>query len=93
MPVVLVQWILEAIFLTEQALCPLRTFLIAENPAIHVLRFDHENAVPRDNNMVDLGRPVSVLESNVVDRRVDFRIEQNLLSECACGFADPAFDK
>ena len=55
MQVVLVQRILELKLLAaRQGLRPLRTLLIAENPAGHDLGFDHENAEARNDDVVDL---------------------------------------
>lgn len=93
MAVVLVQRVLETVFLAEQALRPLGAFRVAENPASHVLGLNDEDAVFRDDDVVDLGGSVSGLQRDVVQREINLRVEQQLLGNRAEGFADPALDE
>lgn len=86
-------WVLEAELLAVQALRPLRTLRISENPACYVFGFDDKNALPGDDNMVDLGRPVARLLRNVVQREIDLRIEQQFVRDSAKRFAEPALDQ
>ena len=82
MPVILVQRILERKLLAAgQRLRPLRTLLITENPAGHVLGFDHENAEARNDDVVDLRRAIAGGQRDVVDVFVDVGIEEDLLGE------------
>ena len=52
--VVLAQRVLELEGAFVELLRPLRLFLAAEDPAAHVLRFQHEDAVAREEYVVDL---------------------------------------
>ena len=88
MPVILVQRILERKLLAAgQRLRPLRTLLIAENPAGHVLGLDHENAEARNDDVVDLRRAVAGGQRDVVDVFVDVGVEEDFFGEGGLEFA------
>jgi len=91
--IVLVKRVLEAVFFSEQALGPLSALLVGKYPAIHVLGLDNEDAKLRDDDVVDLRRAIAGLKRNVVQRDVDFWIEQELLGNCADSFSDPTLDE
>ena len=94
MPVVLVQRILELKLLAaRQRLRPLRTLLIAENPAGHVLGLDHENAEARNDDVVDLRRAVAGGQCDVVDVFVDVGVEEDFLGKGGLEFAGEAFEE
>lgn len=76
MAIILVKRILKPVFLAKQTLCPLRALHIPEYPAIHVLGLNDEDAVLRDDDVVDLSRAMLGLQRNVVQGDVDFRVEQ-----------------
>lgn len=76
MAIILVKRILKPVFLAEQILCPLRTLCVAEYPAVHVLGLNDEDAVLRDDDVIDLRRAMLGLQRNVVQRDVNFRVEQ-----------------
>lgn len=78
--IILVKRVLKSVFFSEQTLCPLRALHVPEYPTIHVLGLDDEDAVLRDDDVVDLGRAMLGLKSNVVQRDIDFGVEQQLLS-------------
>src|ERR1035437_6229800 len=59
--------LLELEFLAKQALRPLRVFLVAENPAVHVLRLHDENAIAGYDHMVDLRGAVGGGYGDVID--------------------------
>lgn len=90
--IVLAKWVLEFVFLPENALCPLRILLVAENPAIHVFRFDYEYSVSRHNDMVNLRCSIARRDSDVVDVNVDIGIEEYLLGKSSLNFAYPPLD-
>ena len=92
-PVILVHWVLEAEFFPEQALCPLSTFGIPENPPIHVLRFNDEDPEFGNDDMIDLGGAIAGLDRDIVETDVCLFVEQQLLGEGTGSFADPTFDK
>jgi len=93
MAIILVKRILKPVFLAEQTLCPLRALHIPKYPAGHVLGLDDEDAVLRDDDVVDLGRAMLGLQRNVVQRDIDFGVEQQLLSNSSYGFANPTLDE
>ena len=83
MPVILVQRILELELLAaRQGLRPLRTLLIAKNPAGHVFGLDHENAEARNDDVVDLRRALAGGQRDVVDVFVDVGIEEDFFGDC-----------
>ena len=45
-------------------------FLAAENPAAHVLRFQYEGAIGREENVVDLCAAVGSVQGDVVQAAV-----------------------
>ena len=92
MPIVLVQRVLKTELLAVERLRPLRLLLVAENPAFHVLRLDHEDAVTRDDDVVNLGRAVGRGDRDVVEVAVHVAIEDDLLGNGQHGFADPPFE-
>ncbi len=94
MPVILVQGILERKLLAaRQRLHPLRTLLIAENPAGHVLGFDHENAEARNDDVIDLRRAVAGGQRDVVDVFVDVSVEEDFFGEGGLEFAGEALEE
>lgn len=87
--IVLVEWILEFVLLSKNALCPLRILLITEDPPIHVLRFDYEYSVSRHNDMVNLRCSLGRGDRNVVDVKVNLGIEKYLFGEGSLNLAHP----
>lgn len=73
--VVLPQWVLEFEAALVEFLRPLRLPFAAENPATHVLRFQHEDAVGREKNVVDLCGAVWGIQGDVVQAAVDLLIQ------------------
>lgn len=73
--VVLVQRVLKFLRVLEDLLRPIPLFGVAENPALHVLGFHHKNAVPGDDDVVDLGGAV-------------FRGQGDVLNEVIAGFIE-----
>lgn len=92
-PIVLVERVLKSELLTEQALCPLRAFIVPKDPSIDVLCFDHENPISGNNHMVDLGRAIGCRDSDVIEVKVGIGIQEYLLGESALHFSKPAFDQ
>lgn len=93
MAIILVKRVLKSVFLAEQALCPLSTLHVPEYPPVDVFGLDDEDAVLRDNDVVDLRRPMLGLQRNVVQRDIDFGVQKQLLGDSTHGFADPTLDE
>ncbi|MNO06260.1 hypothetical protein D3C81_2279750 [compost metagenome] len=74
MLVVLPQRVLEFEGAFVELLRPLGLFLAAEDPAAHVLRFQHEDAVGREEYVVDLCGAVRRVQSDVVQAAVDLLV-------------------
>jgi len=91
-PIVLAQGVLEMTFLPIKDLRPLGLLLVSINPALDVLRFNHEDPVFRDNDMVDLGCPIGGRYGHIVDGAVDLRVEPDLGRKSSLQFADPPFE-
>ena len=76
-----------------QRLRPLRTFLVAENPAGHVLGFNDKDAEARHDDVINLRRAVRRGQRDVVDVFVDVGVEEDFLGEGGLEFAGEAFEK
>ena len=73
--VVLSQRVLEFERALVELLRPLRLLLAAENPAAHVLRFQHEDAVGGEEYVVDLCRAVRRVQGDVVQAAVGLLVQ------------------
>ncbi len=89
--VVLPQWVLEFEGALVEFLRPLRLFLAAENPAAHVLRFQHEDAVDREEYVIDLRGAVGRIQGDVMQATVDLLVQMSMSSEAHKKFADMPF--
>ncbi|MCY1367710.1 hypothetical protein D9M69_546560 [compost metagenome] len=69
---------------------PLRLFLAAEDPADHVLRFQHEDAVGREKNVVDLRGTVWRVQGDVVQAAVDQLVQLPMSEQAHQEFANMA---
>lgn len=76
--VVLAQRVLEFARVPVNLLGPHILLGIAENPAFHILGFDDEHAIARDDDMIDLRGAVLGRQSHVFKQRVDFFIEKEI---------------
>ena len=94
MAMVLVEGILEfELVAVGERLRPLRLIGPAENPAAHVLGFNHEDAEARDDDMVDLsGGAVAELDCDVVELVIDAAVESDLVDGAGDYFADGTLD-
>lgn len=68
--VVLSQRVLEFEGAFVELLRPLRLLFAAEDPAAHILRFQHEDAVGREEYVVDLRGAVWCVQGDVVQAAV-----------------------
>ena len=73
--VVLPQRVLEFEAALVELLRPLGLFFAAKNPAAHVLRFQHEDAIGREKNVVDLRGAVWGIQGDVMQAAVDLLIQ------------------
>lgn len=73
--VVLPQRVLELEGAFVELLRPLRLLLAAEDPAAHVLRFQHEDAVGREEYVVDLRGAVWRVQGDVVQAAVGLLVQ------------------
>jgi len=67
MLVVLPKWILKLELLLVQNLRPVPCVRIAKDPPSHILRLDHEDAEPRNDDMIDLSGPADRRKYQVVE--------------------------
>ena len=86
--VVLPQWVLEPEGVLVELLRPLRLLIAAEDPAAHVLRFQHEDAVRRDKYVVDLRGAVWRVQSDIVQAAVGLLIQSPMGKQPHQEFAD-----
>ena len=73
--VVLAQRVLEFEGAFVDLLRPLRLLLVAEDPSAHVLRFQHEDAVGRQEYVVDLGGAVWRAQGDIVQAAVGLLVQ------------------
>ncbi|MNE56884.1 hypothetical protein D3C80_1518230 [compost metagenome] len=73
--VVLPQRVLEFEGAFVELLRPLGLLFAAEDPAVHILRFQHENTVHRDENVVDLGGAVRGVQGDVVQAAIGLLVQ------------------
>jgi len=91
--VILMQGVLKLEFLTVNGLGPLRRSFIPENPTAHVFRFDDEDPVKRNEDMVDLGCSSLCRENQIVNASVGVPIEPDPHPELSGFLSEPAFDE
>lgn len=89
--VVLPQRVLEFKGAFAKSLRPLRLPLGAEDPAAHVLRFQYEDAVDRQKDVIDLRRAVGRIQSDVVQASIGALIQLPVREEAHQKLADIAF--
>ena len=70
------QRVLKFLRILEDLLRPIPLFGVAEDPALHVLGFHHEHAVPGNDDVVDLGGAVFGGQGDVLDEVVTGFIER-----------------
>lgn len=73
--VVLPQRILKLESAPVELLRPLRLAFAAKDPAAHVLRFHYEDAVARQEDMIDLGGAVRRRQDDIVQAAIGLPIE------------------
>lgn len=73
--VVLSQRVLEFEGAFVELLRPLRLLFTAKDPAAHVLRFQHEDAVGREEHVVDLRGAVGRVQGDVVQAAVGLLVQ------------------
>ena len=86
--VVLPQRVLELEGAFVELLRPLRLLLAAEDPAAHVLGFQHEDAVGREEYVVDLGGAVGRVQGDVVQTAVALLVQLPVGEQAHQQFAD-----
>lgn len=92
MPIVLLQWVLEAKGCSTKLLRPLAVLLVAKDPAFHVLGFDDEEAVSRDDQVIDLCGAVGSGDDDVVELAVGSGGEPEPEPQPRADLAKPAFE-
>ncbi|MNI88148.1 hypothetical protein D3C73_1454140 [compost metagenome] len=73
--VVLPQWVLECECLFIQLLCPLRLPFVTEYPATFILGLHNEDAVGRQEYMVNLGGAIDRIQRDVVRATVGMLVQ------------------
>ena len=91
MLVVLPKWVLKFECALVELLRPLRLLLAAENPAAHVLRFQHEDAVGREEYVVDLRGAVWRVQRDIVQTAVGLFVQLPMGKQPHQEFANVAF--
>lgn len=86
--VVLPQRVLELEALLVELLRPLRLVLAAEDPAAHVLGFQHEHAEAREEHMVDLRRAVRGRQRHVVQTAIGLLVQSPVREQANPQLAD-----
>ncbi len=81
MAIVLVKRILKFVFLSENALRPVRVSFITKNPTIHVFRLNDEHPISGHDDMVNLCGSIRRWYGDVVDIHIDLGIKEYLLGE------------
>lgn len=90
--VVLPKWVLELERAFVELLRPLWLLLAAKDPAAHVLRFQHEDAVRREEDVVDLRCAVRCAQGDVVQAAVGLLIQLPMGEQTHQEFTDLTFD-
>ncbi|MOA01889.1 hypothetical protein D3C78_1213150 [compost metagenome] len=75
---ILTERILEAERTLVDLLRPLRLMLVAENPTLHVLGFQHEDAVEGHEHMIELGTAIARGQGDVVRAEVDRPVQHEV---------------
>lgn len=86
--VVLPQRVLEFEAALAKHLRPLRLLLAAEDPAAHVLRFQHEDTVGREKYVVDLRGAVWRVQGEIVQAAVGLLIQLPMGEQAYQQFTD-----
>ena len=86
--VVLSQWILKFERAAIKLLCPLRLIRRAENPAAHILGFQHEDAEGRDKHMVDLRGAIWRVQGDIVHAAINAFIQPSAREQTHLPLAD-----
>lgn len=92
MAIVLVEGILERVFFPVKALSPFWRSFITENPPIHILCFNHEDAENRDNYMIDLSGAARRRNDEIVNAGIDRRVKAKPHSKLSATLPKPAFE-
>ena len=90
--VVLPERVLEGIFALAEGLRPLGMVRVSEDPSAHILSFDDEDAIFRNDDVVDLRGAVCRGEGDVVELAVPFRVELVGEGLSDTEFAKPSFE-
>lgn len=90
--VVLSERVLEGIFALAEGLSPFGVVRVSEDPTAHVFGFDDEDAVSRNNDVVDLRGAVCRGQGDVVELAVSFRVELVGEGLSDTEFAKPSFE-
>jgi hypothetical protein len=87
--IILPERILKPVFAAIDALAPGIIVFSAENPPLHVLGFDDENSKDGYQYMVYLGGAILGGKNDIVDARINGRIQTNPDSESCQFFPNP----
>ncbi len=93
MPIILPNWVLEAEFLSKNALSPLGFTFVPKYPALHVLCFNYEYTIDQDKNVVDLGGFTLAWNHQIVDAPVNLAVKAKPPAKLRPFFAKPAFEQ
>lgn len=92
---ILVKRVLKPMLRLVDLLSPLGLFLVAENPAFVVLRFDHKDPELGDDDVINLGGSLAVgaRQVDVAEGSVEGRIESLECHASYHAFAQPALER
>lgn len=87
MHVILDDWVLKSSLKPVNHLRPLCLVRLTEYPPFYVLGFNHEYSIRRNDQVVNLGGFVSDWQRNVLDKAIDFPIEEERNADVDLEFA------
>lgn len=93
MPVILPQRVLKLGFVSVNGLRPGVMIGVSKNPSLHIFGFDDENAVRRNNHMVDLGGSIGSSDNHVMKTAIGSLTQPQPQSSRDDLLAQPSFDE
>jgi hypothetical protein len=93
MPIILPKWVLKLGFVSVNGLRPVVMIGVSKNPTLHIFGFDDENAISRNNHMIDLGGSIGRSDNHVVKTAIG-SLTQPQPQSCRYDLlAQPSFDE
>ena len=93
MPIILTKRVLKLGFVSVNGLRPIVMIGVSKNPSLHILGFDDENAVRRNNHMIDLGGSIRGSDNHVMKTAIGNVTQPQPESRRDDLLAQPSFDE